>query len=1091
MRPFGKTYVKTILREIRGTFSRFVAIFAIVALGVGFLAGLLATTPDMKISLDRYFDETNMMDLFVKATMGITEDDVRAAEALEETGLVLPAYAMDTLVRTSGTSSVPTEAGAPRGISRVPTEVGAPRGEELITARIYGLPLEAARDEGFVNRLELTSGRFPQADDECLVQQGGGYFEEFPIGTVFTIISPDLDEEQKVYHVDRYTITGIVKNPLFISFDREPTGVGNGRLGTALYVRDTSFALPVWTDLYITLKDARPRTSFTDPYQRAVDAARSTLEALGTERSLIRREEILTEARTRGREEIDRGSAEYEQARITARRELAAARQRLDEGAEELARGKAELEEGEERIARGRETLALEQARTKKELEDAGALLRRGETEIAAAQRTLAEGKAQLDAVEDEVEKTRASRFRMSSARGKEGVAQYDQGRREWEEGSALVTAKERELRQGRTDLEQGRVRAGEEFAKAQADLDAGETEIAAGWLELLEAREELIAGEEEYHAARIRADRMLREGEEGLLDAQRKVGTIVIDQPQWYVLDRNSNVGCANFRANAEKIADLARVFPVFFLLVAALVALTSMTRMVEEERTQIGALKALGYRKRVIAAKYLIYCGLTGILGSALGMVTGFWGLPLIIYSAFGTMYRLPPLVTEFNWPFGLIACGAVLICTMGATVYACYSSLWEKPAALLRPRPPRAGKRIFLESLPFIWNSMKFTHKVSARNLMRYKKHFFMTVIGIAGCTALMLTGFGLRDSIVSIARNQFEDILKYDLRLELEEAGAGAGEEIIHTYLPRTNAVRPGGYTEINISNGYVISGHERLSASVFIPRESASLGAFIGLKNRRTRDPFNFTADSAIITEKMAAVLGLSPGDRFTLENAEGRRAELILTGFTENYVGNYLYLGSGAYQAAFGGSLSYGTLLVNTGVKDLAGQDAITRRVLESDLVSGAEFTSQIQRTYNNLLVSINFVVLILIAAAGGLAVIVLYNLTYININERSRELATLRVLGFHRNEAAAYIFREISVLSITGAVAGLILGIPLHRFIIGVAENTDLMFGRNIAPLSFVFSALITLGFSGLVDILMLGKILRIKMAESMKGMD
>ncbi|GHV80526.1 ABC transporter permease [Spirochaetia bacterium] len=1057
---FGKTYIKTILREIRGTLSRFVAIFAIVALGVGFLAGLLATTPDMKLSMDRYFRETNMMDIFIKATMGITAGDVEALESLDETALVLPAYVMDSLVRT--------------------------RADEVLAARIYGLPLDDADDPTFVNKIELVAGRLPERDDECLVQQGGGYFGDFSIGDTFSPVDAALGE-QEIYRVGTYTVTGIVRSPLFISFDREPTGIGNGRLGTALYVRGSSFALPVYTDVYLTLAGTRCFTAFTDPYQEFVDAAVTKIETLGNERSRIRHEDILAE--------VDRGTGDYEQARMNAGEELAAGRKKLDNGAAEIAAGEAELKDGEDRIAKGRLTLAEEQERVKKELADNEARLRSGETEIAAGKRKLAESKAQLDAARDEVEKARGSRAAMGTARGREGVAQYDAGLKAWEEGSALLTAKEAELRQGRVLLEQGRAQADAEFARAAAELDAAEAEIAAGFLKLQEARRELAEGEAEYAVALNDAERQLRQGEEDLLAARRQVD---IDKPQWYVLDRNANVGCATYRANVEKIADLARVFPLFFLLVALLVVLTTMTRMVEEERTQIGVLKALGYKKRVIAAKYLVYCGITGILGSAVGMISGFWGLPLIIYNAFGTMYRLPPLVLELNWSFGLMACGAVLLCTMGATVYASYSSLWEKPSALMRQKPPRAGKRIFLESLPFIWKHMKFTYKVTARNLMRYKKHFFMTVTGIAGCTALMLTGFGLRDSLVYIARTQFEDIFTYDLRLELDKGTAASRDEIIHTYLSDTQAIHPGGYMALHINNAYIIHGEQRISAVLYIPENPETLGDFIRLVNRTTNMPISFTADSAVLTEKMAAVLKLAPGDRFTLENADGRRGDFVLTGITENYVGNYCYLGPAAYQAVFGGSpdsLSYDTLLVKTGVKvsarDAGIYDAIITRILESDLVTGAEFTAHVQTSYNNLLASISLVVLILIAAAGGLAMIVLYNLTYININERSRELAAIRVLGFHQGEAAAYIFREITILSIVGALAGLLIGIPLHAFIISVAENTDLMFGREVAPLSFVLSALITMGFSALVDLLMLRKIRNIKMAESMKAVD
>ncbi|GHU56770.1 hypothetical protein FACS189442_5560 [Spirochaetia bacterium] len=576
------------------------------------------------------------------------------------------------------------------------------------------------------------------------------------------------------------------------------------------------------------------------------------------------------------------------------------------------------------------------------------------------------------------------------------------------------------------------------------------------------------------------------REAELEIADGRQKVDAIDIKSPEWYVLDRNANVGYVNFMMNSEKIADIAKVFPVFFLLVAALVALTTMTRMVEEERIQIGVLKALGYRKRIIASKYLIYCALTGILGSAVGMVSGFQGLPVIIYHAFGTMYHLPPLVTEFNWPFGLVACGLVLLCTMGATVSASYHALWEKPAALMLPRSPKPGKRIFLEYIPFIWRNMKFTHKVSARNLIRYKKHFVMTVTGIAGCTALMLTGFGLRDSMIDIARTQFSDILKYDLRLELRDSEVW--DSRLTAFL---NGNQPKKRLEIHSESGYLIGEKARLSTVLYVPRPRENLGDFINLQNRKTGQPLEFGVNSVIITEKTAEELGVKAGDRITLENSKGSRGEFALSGVTENYVGSTVYIGEESWWRTFGEVPSYPTLFVQTGLTTQAEQDAATAEALASDTVGAAEFTSRTQESYNNLLTSISFVVLILILAAGGLAVIVLYNLTNININERSRELATLRVLGFHQGEAAAYIFREITILSIVGTGVGLILGIPLHAFVIGVAETPELMFGRNIAPVSFVLSAIFTMLFSALVNLLMLKKIRNIKMAESMKAVD
>lgn len=1058
----GKTYVKTIFREIRGTLGRFVAIFAIVALGVGFLAGLLATTPDMKISVDRYFDRTNMMDIFIKAPMGLTEGDAEALRNLPEVDLVLPAYVTDALVKTSA--------------------------DEALATRIYGLPLERIHEKGFVNRMELLQGRMPERNQECLVQQGGGYLSSIAIGTVLTITDESLDYGgfetlDKVYGVTQYTVTGIVKSPLYISTEREPSSIGSGRLGTVIYVREACYALPAYTDFYITLQNAASLRGFTKPYQERINKAVIAVETLGIERSKIRREEMLVEAGGLTETTLAQVETEYLEAKNTAERELAAARLRLEQSAAEIAAGEAELVEAEVKLAEGRGIFEEKQRQLDRELQDNEALLKSGEAELAAAKQTLREHKSQLDAARSQVEKHRGKWYLIFSSKAREGIIQYDEGLEAYTAGLKIITEKERELQRGRSAFEAGRQKAETEFAATERELDAVQAEIRDGRARLAEARRKLADGEAAYTERLLETVARLMDGSEQLEQAKQSLTDTIIPMPQWYVLDRNANVGCMNYKANAEKIADVAKVFPIFFLFIAALVALTTMTRMVEEERIQIGILKALGYQKRTILCKYLIYCGLTGVLGSAVGMISGFQGLPIIIYRAFATMYHLPPLVTEFNWPFGLMACGLVLTCTMGATVYACYRSLWEKPALLMVPRSPKSGKRIFLEYIPFIWNRMKFTHKVTARNLIRQKKHFVMTITGIAGCTALMVAAFGLRDSMTDIARTQFEEILQYDVQIELRN------EISARTFGANRRFLRS--WTSIHSESGYIVKGNERFNIGIIVPKTAETLPNFINLRNRLTKRPQLFSDTQVILTEKIAERLGLNIGDTIMLENAKGLRGSFTLSGITENYVGVTVYLGHRSYTKEFGGNLSYRTLFAYTGIREQAAQDRFIAGILAEDSVMAAEFTAQIQTSYNNLLHSIGFVVLVLIFAAGGLAMIVLYNLTNININERTREIATLRVLGFHRSEAAAYIFREITVLSIFGALAGLCLGIPLHSFIIGVAENPDLMFGRRIAPVSFILSGVITLFFSAIVDLFMLKKLRAVKMAESMKAVD
>ncbi|MDR3335801.1 MAG: FtsX-like permease family protein, partial [Treponema sp.] len=914
MRSFGKTYFKTFVREIRDSFGRFFALFGIVTLGVGFLSGLLATTPDMKASMDRYFDERCMMDLLIKGTAGLTGDDEEALEKLGVVEKLLPAFVTDVPVKTSSV--------------------------EVLTARIYGLPMEHALEKETINRFELVKGRMPERDGECLVQEAGGYLKEFLPGSRLEILpekedatGTDLHSDRvtgldggETYRVTEFTVTGIVKSPLFISYEREPSGAGDGRLGAVLFVRQECYALPVYTDFFITLKGAREKENFTEAYQKLVDEAAKKIEETGETRAFPRQAEIKDLALKR----LEEAEREYQEGREKALSELEAARRRLEEAARGIQEGEEELLEGENEIIRGKKRLAEEKKQVTEELRTNEAALREGEREIVQARQALADAKARLDAARPEVEKTRNSRLRMSSARAREGVAQFDAAWTAWEAGVLTVNQKTAELLSGRRALEEGRRRADREFTEAEEALLLGEADIVKGRERLALGKEELARGQREYEEGRLTAEEALGEAERKIGEGKRKFEDYEIPLGKWYVLDRNANVGAINYNMNSEKIADLSNVFPLFFLLVAALVALTTMTRMVEEERPQFGTLKALGYRKRDIAAKYLFYCGLTGILGSAAGMVLGFRLLPIIIYRAFGTRYHLPPLVTLFNWHFGLIACGLVLTAIMGATIAACYASLREKPAALMLPRAPKPGKRIFLERITFLWAPMKFTYKVSARNLLRYKKHFFMTITGISGCTALMLTGFGLRDSMVDIARTQFSQVLKYDLRMEMRENWEE--DESLLEFLEQGGG-KP--MLPVRFEQGYLVSGRERYGVQIVAPGEgeirigasrpgkplSSRLGEFISLKNRRLGKAVDFNADSAVVTEKTAELLNLKDGDSITVEDSSGNRRDLTITGITENYVGSFLYLGENVYRDLTGADPLCLTLLVKTGIK--------------------------------------------------------------------------------------------------------------------------------------------------------------------------
>jgi putative ABC transport system permease protein len=728
-----------------------------------------------------------------------------------------------------------------------------------------------------------------------------------------------------------------------------------------------------------------------------------------------------------------------------AEAELAAGWQAYHEGEAELAEGWAAYEDGERQLTDGR-----------RQLDENRALL-------AAAWAELEEGRAQLEEARLELER--------GWAELEQGRADLDAGWQQYRDGLA-------QLGEGKETLLREIADAQRQLAEAEAELTQGETDYAAGL-------QELVAGEDDYWEAAADVERELADAEREIDEAEAEL--LALEPARWYVLDQNAVVSYATFAMNAEKVDAIATVFPVFFLLVAALVSLTSMMRMVEEERTLIGTMKALGYSRLAIMGKYLGYSWLATAAGSALGLAIGFPLVPWLIWKAFGVSFSLPSFHTLFWAPLALKMTLSAVLLTMLVTLYACDQALRERPAALMRPRAPAAGKRILLEKLGFFWRRLKFSHKSTARNLFRYKRHFYMTVVGVAGCTALLVTGFGLRDSVHTIAETQFQEIMLYDLRIELKASQPGGAD--LQRWLDSTAAVT--GHTAVFTDHGRIDPRGSRHAVDIHVPSDFLDFQEFVHLRSRLGQQTLSLEQHPVVMTEKLAEDLGLRVGDGFWLENSAGKLAQLSLAGICENYVGKTLYLSPEAYRAAFAAEPAADTLLVKIEVDSAAQEDEISGQLLSFDGVVGTQFLSGFRQTMERLVSSIDFMVVVIILAAGALAMIVLFNLININIDERKRELATLRVLGFHQEEVAAYIFRETTILTIIGAVVGLPLGWWLLRFIIRQAESPDLMFGRSITFWSYLGAAVITLLFSLLVDLLMLRKLRQIGMVESMKAVE
>ncbi|MBB6716726.1 FtsX-like permease family protein [Clostridium gasigenes] len=561
------------------------------------------------------------------------------------------------------------------------------------------------------------------------------------------------------------------------------------------------------------------------------------------------------------------------------------------------------------------------------------------------------------------------------------------------------------------------------------------------------------------------------------------------IGESKWYVLDRNSNYSFVDYDGSADRVSAIAQVFPLFFFLVAALVCLTTMTRMVDEQRINIGTLKALGYSKLAIASKYILYAAFASIGGSIAGIAIGFTVFPIVIVDAYSMLYTLPPVILKFDVLYASIATlSAVLITTLAAFL-ACNKELIEMPSLLMRPKAPKEGKRILLERIPFIWNRFNFSKKVTARNIFRYKKRFFMTVIGIAGCTALLLAGFGIKDSIEAIVEKQFGEVYKYNMTIGFDSNTDMQNQEEIIKEVSKNREITD--YTSIKTKNVDVSSDEATEAVTIIVPKYKNKFNNFIDLKSRKNKEEVEIQEDGIILTEKAAKQLKVRIGDTIYIDKEENEKVPVKIRGISEQYVMNYVYMTDNLYEKIFKEEIKFNKMFAILADKSKESEDKLSKDILKESKVTSVSFNSLSENSFKETISSLNYVVLIMIISAGALAFVVLYNLTNVNISERIREIATIKVLGFYDNEVSAYVYRENFVLTFIGTLTGLGLGVLLHKFIMITAEPDNMMFGRNIDFMSFLYASILTLAFASIVNFVMYFKLKKTPMVESLKSVD
>ena len=1083
---------KNLRQSILNSFGRYVALALIICLGAALFMGLVITRQNMVITGQYFMDQQNMFDLRMISNYGWSEPYVDAFAKLpgvkDAEGLIY----LDLIARNEDL-------------------------EEDTVYRFYAMPER-------MNQLALRSGRMPEKMDECLVE--GFFTDDSILGKTVIVASSNSKDSLKSVRSRTFTVVGRVASPLYMDMNRGTTSVGNGSLENYFYIPAEAFDVDYYTEINLTLE--KNFDIFTDDYNNYLEDMMDALEPAAEELSLRRYTDIRTEAEEEyqdGYQEYLDGLKEFEEEKADAEKELADAYQELKDAEEELEEGRQKLIDAEEQIEDGKIIIDATAVELEKQLWQCHTDLEKVQAGIAEAEAGIAYLESQAGMSGEEIlENYKAACDGAATA--EEAVAQLQQALealRQQDPESAMIPELENQLLAAQAGftaaseavamlqpLQEGylaAVAAIEELKPYETQLLQGIRQIEEGldllkeelkglfhaesrlwisWGEWGEGRDELEDGWNEYEEAVVEfhkeithAEATLKDAESTLKEAREDIDSL--EEADLVMLDRNSNVGYNNLDSSSNIVAGVSRVLPVFFLLVASLVCITTMTRMIDEERTQIGTLKALGYTNGEIMQKYLVYSGSSAVIGCVLGLILGHTVIPMIIWEAYKIMlYIQPNLILSVNWPISIAIVVVYTGLMLFVTWYSCRKTLLEEPAQLIRPKAPDAGKKILLERLR-LWQKLSFLNKVTIRNIFRYRQRLAMMLVGIGGCTALLLAGFGLRDSVTHIVDYQYRDITFYDMAVYFREAPTETEREEFQSL-----AAPVGEYmfyhqssVDLNFDNRtkelYMISGSDQIADFIDLHKgkESLSLPG----------------EDEIVLTVGVCDNLGISVGDRLTIRNADLQQMELTVSAIYDNYVNNYGIVHPETIEKHWGQKPEEQMAFIR--LEDDRQVHAVGAAVSDLDSVMNVTISQDEAEMIGGMMEALDLVIILIVVCAGLLAVTVLYNLTNININERIREIATIKVLGFNASETGAYVFKENMVLTVVGSIFGLGLGWLLLLFIMQQIKIDMVWFRVITMPISYVWSVALTLLSAVIVDFIFYFKLDKINMAEALKSVE
>lgn len=1082
------TYLKDIFREIKISLGRFLSILCIVAIGVAFFAGIKASAPDMKNSADTYFDKHNVQDIQVYSTIGLTKKDVAAIKRIKGVKSVQPNFSMDTLSQIDSTQMV-------------------------IKVISYGIDQK-------MNKIRVVEGRMPERENECLIEASSAtnkLYGTFHIGDTIKLQSGTDEALSKSLKHTKYKIVGTCYNPNYLSYEKGSSNIGSGTVNSFIYIQNTNVLKDYYTEVDVCVKGAKDLDCYSDEYFDVVDPVLKKIKKISNKQIDAHIQSYQSELDEKKQEANDKFN--------DAENQFNDAQNKIDSGLAEIQSNELKLQDSKNQINQGwneyyANIKVLDNIPT---LQNAIAQIEESEKKLPELlnQKEQAEnGLNQINAVIDDLyaqrkmiqdsinlidmaiekaqntpstdEQTEALKIKLienlknTKAYLEGKLATIDQTIAKKAELEAIIpqiqdginqiqaaSSKKAELQSQLNQLLSAKNQLNNAYSSlvdGQAQYEDGVSKIEDAKTELNKSIEQLTLSKAEFN---IQKHDALRE----LSDAQLEIDKM---EGKWIVLDRDSHYSYRDYGACADRMDGIAKVFPVFFFLVAALVCMTTMTRMVDEQRNEMGTLKALGYSKLQIASKYLIYALIASILGSILGCSLGMYLFPTVIFNAWNTLYNIDQIKFLFQPGLILLASGSVTGITLLATLYSIYSELIEMPSQLMRPKAAKAGKKILLERISFIWKRLSFLRKVTARNIFRYKKRFFMTIIGIAGCSALLVAGFGINDSISDIVNQQYNVIYHYD-------ATVAAKTNEITSQIQSLKGVKDV-YEEDHLAVTTKIENKD-ISTTVHIISNDKKFKDFCTLFNGKKE--FDLDDSSVLISQKMATKLNKKAGDTIKFKDANNKVIKAKIKGVFRNYVGHHIYASETLYKSWNTNAKTTHTYLIKSKKTTKKFERNLGNKIMNVDGVQSVTFYSSLQKNFKDMIKSISYIVVVLVISAACLAFVVLYNLSNVNISERKREIATIKVLGFTRKEVDAYINRETILLTIFGSLIGLGIGVGLHHLIMNLAEMDDIMFGRTINSISYVISFVMTIGFNAIINLFMHRKLNKIQMVESLKAVE